>query len=268
MKCPKLLQFCIPSKSLLPFPGGFVRGHRCPDEVGAISWHLPPVELHHFHLPACRAMLGAGPAQSSGRKEGLVLPPCVCNTLSVAAVSLPRCGAGAMVILLHNSFKGTALTLLMSRPHPSIPRAENVKTKGKDLVFGAGRMGRGTWRGRRCCQWKWTAWRLHGEPARIPGGGRSRSRWWLTRNRLKQLVQKQDVALRVGSDPKQTVPSRARAWLGKENPVLIPSSAQGDWSLYAPSPPGTETSKGSDNPGVALGGAGGGRDELLLPWRD
>lgn len=97
----------------------------------------------------------------------------------------------------------------------------------------------------------------HGEPARIPGGGRSRSRWWLTRNRLKQLVRKQDVAPRVGSDPKQIVPSRAWAWLGKEKPALISSSTRGDWSCVP------HLSRAQITWGVALGGAGGGRMSSL-----
>lgn len=56
---------------------------------------------------------------------------------------------------------------------------------------------------------------------RIPGGERSSSRWCLTRNRLKQLVQKRDVAPRVASNQKQTVPSRALTRLGNEKPGLI-----------------------------------------------
>lgn len=137
--------------------------------LGEISWHLPPVGAPSPPSPG--PTLGADPAHSCGREGGMVLPPRVCNTLSVAPVSLARCGAGAVVTLLHNSSKGSALTLLMSHPHPSIPRVGNVEARAKNFVLGAGRMDRGTWRGRRCCQWKWTAWGQHGEPARIPGGG-------------------------------------------------------------------------------------------------
>lgn len=56
MKCPKLLQCCALSKSLLPFPAGFVHAHACPDEVRG--------NIHH------PATLGADPAHREGRKRG------------------------------------------------------------------------------------------------------------------------------------------------------------------------------------------------------
>lgn len=162
MKCPKLLQCCALSKSLLQFPAGFVHGHACPDEV-----------------------------------RGNILTSASCWS----SITQPRWGQ-----ILHTGKEG--------------------REGGRESQ--------------------------HGEPARIPGGGRSRSRWWLTRNRLKQLVRKQDVVPRVGSDPKQIVPSRARAWLGKEKPALISSSTRGDWSCVP------HLSRAQITWGVALGGAGGG----------
>lgn len=67
MKCPKLLQFCTPSKSLLPFPVGFVLGCTCPDEAGgnilacASYWSsLTSISQPHAGDRSCTQLWNAG----------------------------------------------------------------------------------------------------------------------------------------------------------------------------------------------------------------
>lgn len=178
--------------------------------LGEISWHLSPVGAPSPPSPG--PTLGADPAHSCGREGGMVLPPRVCNTLSVAPVSL------ASGYTFTQQLQGLSAHSADEPPSSFNSKGRKCRGKGKEFCLGSGEDGQRHLEGKEMLPVEvnclGTAWRASTYSWRR----RSCSRWCLTRNRLKQLVQKQDSAPRVGSDLKQTVPSRA--WLGWERRTL------------------------------------------------
>lgn len=137
----------------------------------SITFVLQPVHPHW----------GADSAYNPGRKQGVTQAQCICNTLS-------KCGAEAVVTLLHNSFKVTALNSADELPsqHHLVSWAGNVEGRAKILSLEGGRWAETPGGEETATNWRWTAQGQHIQRARISRGKRSSSRWWLTRNRLKQ----------------------------------------------------------------------------------